>query len=73
MPPPPRPAEMSPPLPPIAWFALKTFICLCFFILLRAALPRPRFDQLMSYGWKVMLPLALLNVVVTGGVLLAAG
>ena len=62
---------LGPMLPPIAWFALKTFVVICFFILLRATLPRPRFDQLMSYGWKVMLPLALLNVVVTGGVLLA--
>jgi NADH-quinone oxidoreductase subunit H len=64
---------LGPALPPIAWFALKTFICICFFILLRATLPRPRFDQLMSYGWKAMLPLALLNVVITGGVLLAIG
>jgi NADH-quinone oxidoreductase subunit H len=62
---------LGPLLPPIAWFALKTFMVICFFILLRATLPRPRFDQLMSYGWKVMFPLALLNVVVTGGVLLA--
>jgi NADH-quinone oxidoreductase subunit H len=62
---------LGPLLPPIAWFALKTFVVICFFILLRATLPRPRFDQLMSYGWKVMFPLALLNVVVTGGVLLA--
>jgi NADH-quinone oxidoreductase subunit H len=38
---------------------------------LRAALPRPRYDQFMSFGWKVMLPLALLNLVITGGVLLA--
>jgi len=45
------------------------FICL--FILFRAALPRPRFDQLMSWGWKVMLPLALLNLLVTGAVVLA--
>ncbi|MEE8526228.1 MAG: NADH-quinone oxidoreductase subunit H, partial [Thermoanaerobaculia bacterium] len=44
---------------------------ICFFILLRAAMPRPRYDQLMAYGWKVMLPLALLNMVVTGGVVLA--
>jgi len=45
-------------------------VVLCGFILLRASLPRPRYDQLMAYGWKVMLPLALLNLVVTGGVLL---
>ena len=62
---------LGPVLPPILWFILKTFVFLCFFILLRAALPRPRFDQLMAYGWKVMLPLALLNLVVTGGLLLA--
>jgi NADH-quinone oxidoreductase subunit H len=59
------------PVPPIIWFILKTFVFICGFILLRAALPRPRFDQLMSYGWKVMLPLALLNLVATGGILLA--
>jgi NADH-quinone oxidoreductase subunit H len=59
------------PIPPIVWFVLKTFGFICGFILLRAALPRPRFDQLMTYGWKVMLPLALLNLVVTGGILLA--
>ena len=44
---------------------------ICFFILLRASLPRPRFDQLMGYGWKVLLPLTLLNLAVTGGVVLA--
>jgi NADH-quinone oxidoreductase subunit H len=59
------------PVPPIIWFILKTLVFICGFILLRAALPRPRFDQLMSYGWKVMLPLALLNLVVTGGIVLA--
>ena len=62
---------LGPVLPPIIWFILKTFVFLCFFILLRAALPRPRFDQLMAYGWKIMLPLALLNLVVTGGLVLA--
>ena len=36
-----------------------------FFILLRTSLPRPRFDQLLAFGWKVMLPLALVNLVVT--------
>ena len=38
---------------------IKTFFFICLFILFRAALPRPRFDQLMSWGWKTMLPLAL--------------
>lgn len=64
---------LGPVLPPLLWFVVKTFILICGFILMRAALPRPRFDQLMAYGWKVMLPLALLNLVLTGGVLLAVG
>jgi NADH-quinone oxidoreductase subunit H len=61
----------GPFLPPVVWFVLKTLVFICLFVLLRATLPRPRYDQLMSYGWKVMLPLALLNLVVTGGVILA--
>lgn len=64
---------LGPVLPPIVWFLLKTFFFICFFILLRAGLPRPRFDQLMSWGWKLMLPLALLNLLVTGAVVLALG
>jgi NADH-quinone oxidoreductase subunit H len=64
-------AWLGPVLPPVIWFLLKTMVFVCGFILFRAALPRPRFDQLMSYGWKVLLPLALLNLVVTGGILLA--
>ena len=63
----------GPLLPPILWFGLKTAGFVAFFILLRAALPRPRYDQLMSYGWKFMLPLSLLNVAVTGAVMLAGG
>ena len=43
-----------------------------FFILVRATLPRPRYDQLMRFGWKVMLPLALLNLLVTGAIVVAA-
>jgi len=62
---------LGPVLPPIVWFLVKTFFFISFFILVRAALPRPRFDQLMSWGWKLMLPLALLNLVVTGAVVLA--
>jgi NADH-quinone oxidoreductase subunit H len=63
---------LGPLLPPAVWFLLKTFVFICGFILLRATLPRPRFDQLMAFGWKVMLPLALVNIVVTGGIILAA-
>lgn len=57
-------------LPPWAWFFLKTFAFILLFILLRASLPRPRYDQLMETGWKVLLPLVLLNILVTGAVLL---
>jgi NADH-quinone oxidoreductase subunit H len=63
---------LGPVLPPIVWFLLKTFAFIAFFILVRATLPRPRYDQLMSFGWKVMLPIALLNLVATGGIALAA-
>ncbi len=63
---------LGPVLPPFVWFFLKTFVFICFFILLRASLPRLRFDQLMAFGWKVMLPLVLINLIVTGGLLLAA-
>lgn len=58
-------------LPPVVWFLLKTFVFICMFILLRASLPRPRYDQLMGYGWKILLPLALINILVTGAVVLA--
>ena len=61
---------LGPFLPPIIWFIIKMFVFIIFFILLRASLPRPRYDQLMAFGWKVMLPLALLNIVVTGGIVL---
>jgi NADH-quinone oxidoreductase subunit H len=62
---------LGPVLPPLAWFLLKTTLLVVFFILLRAALPRPRYDQLMALGWKVLLPLSLLNLVITGGLVLA--
>jgi NADH-quinone oxidoreductase subunit H len=60
----------GPLLPPIVWFLLKLAFVITFFILMRATLPRPRYDQLMAYGWKILLPLALLNLLVTGGILL---
>jgi len=64
---------LGPALPPVLWFMLKTFVFICFFILLRASLPRPRYDQLMAFGWKVCLPLTLANLLVTGAVVLARG
>ncbi len=57
-------------LPPAFWFFLKTGIFICIFILIRASLPRPRYDQLMEAGWKILLPLVLLNILVTGAVLI---
>ena len=62
---------LGPVLPPVVWFLVKTGFFLGFFILLRASLPRPRFDQLMEWGWKLMLPLALANLLVTGAVVLS--
>lgn len=49
----------------IMWFAVKTYSFLFLFFWLRATLPRLRYDQLMKFGWKVMLPIALANIVVT--------
>ena len=62
---------LGPVLPPLVWFLLKTLVFIVGFILARASFPRPRYDQLMSYAWKVLLPLSLLNLVVTAGILLA--
>jgi NADH-quinone oxidoreductase subunit H len=62
---------LGPVLPPIIWFLLKMVSFIGLFILLRASLPRPRYDQLMAWGWKLMLPLALGNLVVTGAIVLA--
>jgi NADH-quinone oxidoreductase subunit H len=63
----------GPYLPPILWFLIKTLAFVAFFILVRSALPRPRYDQLLAFGWKLMLPLALVNLAVTGGIVLAVG
>ncbi|HET7675889.1 MAG TPA: NADH-quinone oxidoreductase subunit NuoH [Gammaproteobacteria bacterium] len=61
----------GPLLPGWLWFMLKTLFFMLFFVLLRASLPRPRYDQLTAFGWKAMLPLALLNFLATGAVVLA--
>jgi NADH-quinone oxidoreductase subunit H len=55
------------------WLSVKASFFAFFFILVRAAVPRPRYDQLMSYGWLVMLPLSLINLLITGAYVLAQG
>jgi NADH-quinone oxidoreductase subunit H len=60
----------GPWLPPVVWFVLKTFFFISVFVLLRASLPRLRYDQLMAFGWKTMLPLSLVNLLVTGAIIL---
>ncbi|WP_439640627.1 NADH-quinone oxidoreductase subunit NuoH [Nevskia sp.] len=61
----------GPVLPPIVWFVLKTAFFVILFILLRAALPRPRYDQVMAGGWKFCLPLAVINMLVTAAFVLS--
>ena len=57
-------------LPPLVWFVIKTFTFIGIFILLRASLPRPRYDQLMEFGWKILLPITLINLMITAGIVL---
>jgi NADH-quinone oxidoreductase subunit H len=63
----------GPLLPPILWFVLKVFVFIFFFIWIRATFPRFRYDQLMKFGWKVLFPLALLNILATGVLLALRG
>lgn len=60
----------GPLLPPVVWFSLKVLLVSFVFIWMRGTMPRLRYDQLMHFGWKILIPLALLNVIVTGAVLL---
>jgi len=53
-------------VPPVAWLAGKAFLFVWLLIWLRGTLPRVRYDQLMYFGWKVLLPLTLLNILLTG-------
>ena len=61
----------GPVLPGLVWFALKVGLVITLFIWVRATLPRFRFDQLMNFGWKILLPISLLNLLVTGAIVLA--
>jgi len=60
----------GPLLPPIAWFFGKVMVIAFCFIWTRGTLPRLRYDQLMHFGWKILVPLALLNVILTGAAVL---
>jgi NADH-quinone oxidoreductase subunit H len=57
------------PLGPL-WFFLKLLVLICVFIWLRATLPRLRYDQLMDFGWKVLLPVATVNALVTAALVI---
>jgi NADH-quinone oxidoreductase subunit H len=61
----------GPWLPDVVWFLLKVLVFITLFILVRGTFPRPRYDQLMTLGWKIMLPLSLLNLLVTGAIVVA--
>jgi NADH-quinone oxidoreductase subunit H len=59
----------GPFLPPLIWFMIKVGIVIFFLIWMRGTLPRLRYDQLMRLSWKVLIPMALLNIVVSGAVM----
>jgi NADH-quinone oxidoreductase subunit H len=60
----------GPFLPPLIWFIVKVLAIVLLMIWIRGTLPRLRYDQLMSLGWKVLIPIALLNIMATGAVIL---
>jgi NADH-quinone oxidoreductase subunit H len=60
----------GPLLPPLLWFLIKILLVALVMIWIRATLPRLRYDQLMHIGWKFLVPIALLNIMITGGVML---
>jgi len=60
----------GPLLPPLIWFILKVFAIVFVMIWMRGTLPRLRYDQLMSLGWKFLIPASLLNIMATGAVIL---
>ena len=63
----------GPLLPPVVWFLIKVLAFMFFFMWLRASTPRLRYDQLMGFGWKVLLPLSILNVMLTAGAIVFMG
>ncbi|OOS05052.1 NADH dehydrogenase subunit H [Moraxella cuniculi DSM 21768] len=60
-------------IPPIFWFMIKTLFFMTMFVLARGSLMRPRYDQVMNFGWKICLPVTLVNLLATAFVILAWG
>ena len=61
------------PILGVGYFAIKILFFLFLYIWIRGTLPRFRFDQLMDFGWKVLIPLAILNILVTATVMFVRG
>jgi NADH-quinone oxidoreductase subunit H len=59
-------APLGIPLPPIVWFLIKVTVFIYLFMWIRFTFPRYRYDQLMAIGWKILIPISLVNVLVTG-------
>jgi NADH-quinone oxidoreductase subunit H len=60
-------------IPGVVWFCAKLFVFLFFFIWQRGTFPRLRYDQIMAFGWKILLPLTLINLVITALVIALKG
>lgn len=60
------PLDIPLPIPPIFWFVGKVALFIYFFMWVRFTLPRYRYDQLMTIGWKVLIPVSLVNILITG-------
>ena len=60
------PLQVPVPIPPIFWLVAKVAAFIYFFMWIRFTLPRYRYDQLMTIGWKILIPIALVNLLVTG-------
>ncbi|CEL12523.1 NADH-quinone oxidoreductase chain H [Candidatus Portiera aleyrodidarum] len=56
--------------PSFLWFIFKIFFFLILFLIIRASIPRPRYDQVMKFGWKYCLPLNLINLLITSSIIL---
>jgi len=63
----------GPILPPVIWFLIKVVAFLFIYVWIRGTLPRFRYDQLMRFGWQVMFPLGLLNIIITAFILVMKG